>query len=227
MAREYYFDYVSVPGIFKNHVVEEQTTGKFLLQCTEKVLREYGVPVEMASQYNEIYTGDNRYRGHVSFFDKHHKLINVSVGLSKEDKLFVDFTLDPLLETNSNDEIIADIKAAAIEVYLLNKDSQIHVTDKAPEKQSGDGCYIATAIYGSYDCPEVWVLRRFRDYSLAQNLPGRMFIRVYYTISPCLVRLFGDTEWFKHFWKSKLDFLIKCLKSKGFKDSPYNDNDFL
>ncbi|MFR9028073.1 MAG: DUF2726 domain-containing protein [Clostridium sp.] len=31
-----------------------------------------------------------------------------------------------------------------------------------PEKKRR-GCYIATAVYGSYDCPQVWVLRRFRD----------------------------------------------------------------
>lgn len=29
------------------------------------------------------------------------------------------------------------------------------------------GCYVATAVYGSYDCPQVWTLRRFRDNTLA------------------------------------------------------------
>lgn len=28
---------------------------------------------------------------------------------------------------------------------------------------SNNGCYIATCVYGSYDCPQVWILRRFRD----------------------------------------------------------------
>ena len=28
------------------------------------------------------------------------------------------------------------------------------------------GCYVATAVYGSYDCPEVWTLRRYRDDTL-------------------------------------------------------------
>ena len=26
------------------------------------------------------------------------------------------------------------------------------------------GDYISTCVYGSYDCPEGWMLRRFRDY---------------------------------------------------------------
>ena len=38
---------------------------------------------------------------------------------------------------------------------------------RLPEKKSG--CYIATAVYGSYDCPQVWTLRRYRDYTLAET----------------------------------------------------------
>ena len=30
--------------------------------------------------------------------------------------------------------------------------------------QNENGCYIATCVYGSYDCPQVLTLRRFRDY---------------------------------------------------------------
>ena len=50
------------------------------------------------------------------------------------------------------------------------------------------GCYVATAVYGSYDCPQVWTLRRFRDHTLAASWYGRSFIRAYYAISPTLVK---------------------------------------
>jgi len=88
---------------------------------------------------------------------------------------------------------------------------------------SASGCYIATAVYGSYDCPEVWTLRRFRDYILAQSWYGRNFIKLYYAISPTLVHWFGETKWFKAFWKSKLDQLVLRLKLHGIKDDPYSD----
>ncbi len=91
------------------------------------------------------------------------------------------------------------------------------------QNSSDKGCYVATAVYGSYDCPEVWTLRRFRDCTLAKSWYGRAFIRLYYAISPSFVKYFGDTEWFKQFWKSKLDKLVSRLKMKGFEDSPYND----
>ena len=60
-----------------------------------------------------------------------------------------------------------------------------------PEPKAQGGCYVATCVYGSYDCPQVWTLRRFRDNMLAESRPGRAFIRVYYAVSPTLVKWFG------------------------------------
>ena len=86
-----------------------------------------------------------------------------------------------------------------------------------------NGCYIATAVYGSYDCPEVWVLRRYRDNTLSSSIFGRIFIRLYYAISPTLVKLFGNSNWFQSFWKSHLDKKVRYLKSQGVSDKPYHD----
>ncbi len=58
--------------------------------------------------------------------------------------------------------------------------------DKKVNKQSG--CYIATNVYGSYTCEEVMQLRRFRDDYLSKKAFGRLFIRIYYFISPYLVK---------------------------------------
>lgn len=51
-------------------------------------------------------------------------------------------------------------------------------------ENSGGGCYIATACYGSYDAPEVQILRTFRDKKLVSSCWGRCFIRLYYRYSP-------------------------------------------
>jgi hypothetical protein len=92
------------------------------------------------------------------------------------------------------------------------------------EKRYGRvGCFIATAVYGSYDCPQVWTLRRYRDYALAESWFGRTFIQVYYAISPTLVKWFGQNRWFKKFWRTILDRKINNLQKTGIKDSPYND----
>ena len=87
----------------------------------------------------------------------------------------------------------------------------------------GGGCYVATAVYGSYDCPQVWTLRRYRDYTLAETWYGRAFIKVYYAVSPTLVKWFGNTEWFKKMWRGKLDHMVDKLKNSGVEDTPYED----
>jgi hypothetical protein len=52
-----------------------------------------------------------------------------------------------------------------------------------------EGCFIATACYGDYDAAEVHVLRRYRDETLLCSRAGRLFVRIYYRISPPLANL--------------------------------------
>ncbi len=91
------------------------------------------------------------------------------------------------------------------------------------EGEPKSGCYVATAVYGSYDCPEVWTLRRYRDNRLAKTWYGRAFIKTYYAISPTLVKWFGKKTWFKNFWLKRLNKFVTNLKEQGFEDTPYND----
>lgn len=75
-------------------------------------------------------------------------------------------------------------------------------------------CYIATSVYGSYDCPEVLILRQFRDQKLKKTLIGRLFIRMYYVISPTIVKYFGNTKIFKIVFKKLLDKIVKYIELK-------------
>ena len=85
------------------------------------------------------------------------------------------------------------------------------------------GCYVATAVYGGYDLPQVRVLRRFRDDFLGTTAPGRQAIRFYYWVSPGLVRRFGKRIWFTTVLRPVLDLFTDCLRRAGFCDLPYND----
>lgn len=109
-----------------------------------------------------------------------------------------------------------------------NKIKEIDPSYIIPERpqQTSNGCYVATAVYGSYDCPQVWTLRRFRDYTLAETWYGRAFIRTYYAISPTLVKWFGHTKWFKNMWKGKLDRMVANLNAEGVEDTPYEDRNW-
>jgi hypothetical protein len=108
--------------------------------------------------------------------------------------------------------------------YGVNSDNKSNNSDNSG-KSSG-GCYVATCVYGSYDCPEVWTLRRYRDCTLASTWYGRLFIRTYYAISPTLVKWFGETKWFKKMWRGKLDRMVSKLREKGVEDTPYVDRNY-
>ena len=85
------------------------------------------------------------------------------------------------------------------------------------------GCYVATSVYGSYDAPEVWTLRQYRDEVLGSTWYGRLFIKAYYAASPTLVKWFGNTEWFQNFFRARLDQMVDGLQAEGFTSAPYED----
>lgn len=48
------------------------------------------------------------------------------------------------------------------------------------------GCYIATVCYGDSNCIEVITFKRYRDQQLSKSFWGRIFIKIYYLISPSI-----------------------------------------
>lgn len=117
---------------------------------------------------------------------------------------------------NKNREI-----ALSIAEQIHKKDSSFEI-EEIEEATSG-GCYVATCVYGSYDCPQVWTLRRYRDYKLDATWYGRAFIKTYYAVSPTLVKWFGNTNWFKNLWKGTLDSMVAKLQEQGYENTRYND----
>lgn len=117
---------------------------------------------------------------------------------------------------------IMSVRVSKAEIEYMDGTTEVIDGTNIPVEEGG-GCYVATAVYGSYDCPEVWTLRRYRDYELAETWHGRLFIKAYYAISPTIVKWFGDTAWFKKMWKGKLDRMVSNLQQKGFENTPYED----
>ncbi len=127
----------------------------------------------------------------------------------------------------ANKQIWLDrLKNTHVKWHEIDPAHEIPYIETKPANNSSGGCYVATAVYGSYDCPQVWTLRRYRDYSLAESWYGRAFIKTYYAISPTLVKWFGDTKWFKKMWKGKLDKMVSNLQSNGYASTPYDDKEW-
>lgn len=94
---------------------------------------------------------------------------------------------------------------------------------QAEKSKKKKGCYIATAVYGDYNCPQVCTLRKFRDEYLSNHMVGRIFIFFYYLISPQIIRKFGGKESFNDFWRKILDKLVNYLYCKNYFCSSYTD----
>ena len=96
-------------------------------------------------------------------------------------------------------------------------------SSSSSSSSTSSGCYIATCVYNSYNCPQVWKLRRYRDNYLDEHWWGKLFIKLYYKISPTLVKWFGNKKWFRNPVKKILDRKLRKLEQKGYEDTPYND----
>lgn len=117
-----------------------------------------------------------------------------------------------------------DLLSALTELEMRCKEKypNVNIDFHMPQKTS-KGCYIATAVYGSYNCPQLWILRRFRDEKLSKNYLGNLFIKFYYKTSPYLVKRFGNCKIFNTIFKTILDKYVVFLKKNGINDSYYTD----
>ncbi|MCD7781890.1 MAG: DUF2318 domain-containing protein [Methanosphaera sp.] len=136
-------------------------------------------------------------------------IVNYAIEL-KADRYYGEYTAKP----NSNTKDFAENKKNFYTAKIQEID---------PEYKPNDGCFIATAVYGSYDCPEVWTLRRFRDNTLYPTIPGQIFIKTYYTISPTLVKYFGDKKWFVKLFRKPLNYIVSKLQRAGVESTCYID----
>lgn len=90
--------------------------------------------------------------------------------------------------------------------------NEAQAASEAPKKK--EGCYIATAVYGSYDAPEVRTLRRFRDETLKKSAAGRLFIRVYYRFSPPIAQRLKHATKVNRLVRKMLDGFVEKLNEK-------------
>lgn len=104
-------------------------------------------------------------------------------------------------------------QAIMADLQGVNTPRQTAAPQPQSQKSSG-GCYIATAAYGSYDAPEVMVLRKFRDERLQKTRLGRAFIAFYYAISPALARQLPKYRMTNAWVKRRLDYLVDRLQAR-------------
>ena len=79
-------------------------------------------------------------------------------------------------------------------------------------RTSKKACYIATTVYGDADAWQVERLRQYRDDVLMNSVHGRIFILIYYSISPLLIGFFKHIKPVNCVARKLLDFIVALLK---------------
>jgi hypothetical protein len=77
------------------------------------------------------------------------------------------------------------------------------ITISKGQKESKSACFIATEVYGSYNTPQVFLLKEYRDKYLMASRLGTLFIKLYFLISPHIAC------WLKH--RNRMKYLIKII----------------
>ncbi|MCL2097507.1 MAG: hypothetical protein FWH23_01940 [Bacteroidales bacterium] len=108
-----------------------------------------------------------------------------------------------------------DMDSALRARYDSNKSTLQGISNQVnalTQPTSSGGCYIATMAYGSYEHPQVMILRQFRDDVLDKSVLGRWFIKFYYHYSPKLVEALKDKQFINKSIRNMLNQFIKVIK---------------
>lgn len=98
--------------------------------------------------------------------------------------------------------------------YSSSRQSYSRSYSSSSTSSKSEGCYIATAVYGKYDHPQVMVLRMFRDDVLLNSRIGRKFVHMYYRYSPSIADKLKNNYLFNAIIKNALDCFILIIRKK-------------
>lgn len=113
--------------------------------------------------------------------------------------------LNVAIQTPENDS------AVRAELAYIQTHGVIPKKQVSASPSDGGSCYIATAVYGSYDAPEVLKLRSFRDHVLKKHWLGRCFIKAYYFLSPPIANRLKNARRINNLVRAMLDRLVAKL----------------
>jgi very-short-patch-repair endonuclease len=112
----------------------------------------------------------------------------------------------------SNDEVLNYPQETAAKIYQTLKYKSEH-----PPKGivAHNGCFIATAAFGTPMAQEINTLRQFRDSKMAPNLIGKHLITLYYNTSPPFARVIARSKNLRALVRMNLKPIIRLLESNN------------
>ncbi|MBS3814934.1 MAG: hypothetical protein KGY45_00010 [Hadesarchaea archaeon] len=122
---------------------------------------------------------------------------------------------------------LADIEKKEVEerkfIFKTETEEHLHIRYECPEcdgyflhdiERKREGCFIATAAYGTPMVEEINILRKFRDTYLMHRDWGEKLVETYYYLSPPIANLIEKSENLKKIVRTCLKPIIKILKNR-------------
>jgi len=120
---------------------------------------------------------------------------------------------DDLVQLTGN---ILSLHRHSVLRITLNAVSVLEKNHSLTKPVSKKGCFIATAVYGDGNSAELRQFYAIRDEALSKSVAGRLFIHIYYFLSPGLAKWIGDKPRIKSFTrKYLLDPILKYYSRPG------------
>lgn len=96
----------------------------------------------------------------------------------------------------------------------MNNGIKSHIKETKYTRRNNDlRCYVATSIYGK-DHFITNQLRCFRDDYLYQNMAGRIFVKLYYLLSPIAIKTIGNTMVFNKLSRKIILLILRKVRNK-------------
>ena len=155
-------------------------------------------------EINQIFSGERGQRRLVAFRNK----IEAKETFSKEE-------FSQLKNEAKNAIVVHPELKSQIEnlISIAEKKVEGYKTSKNDSDNKKEGCYIATAVYGNYNHPNVKILRDYRDNVLMRNSFGRVGVKTYYLLSPSLSKYLHKSKRLKYLSMIALSRLISRINS--------------
>ena len=141
-----------------------------------------------------------------------------------------DMTGIPLIYCLDDEEVmeVDGVETREIEQrkYIINKEPAIHQHVQYTCRECGrvyyhdmerqrQGCFIATAAYGTPLASQIDALRKFRDSYLVYKGWGKAFVSLYYKLSPPIADVIGRSERLKKIVRTCLKPLVEYFEDES------------
>lgn len=110
---------------------------------------------------------------------------------------------------------IKEVQKGETPIDAAKRNGHIEIVNLLNQAKRSTKCYIATQVYGNPYHPSVCILREYRDNTLSKHFLGRMFIHVYYIISPHLIDFIKSNQWIEKNTKKLLDKIVDKKSNKN------------